>query len=340
MRRTRTMVIGLLMLAAPAAALLWFAVPGRAALQAATPPPLPMPTLGRPGGGPLPVYEYSVAPGVLESAHMYIPDQVMVYRLLRRTPTKADVREAVARIGITIADERYAVLPERADPEFMYSASVDGIDVDVEEDGAYQFNMRDQHPDSRWPEAPSDEEAKHIADKFLSRTRISLEECGFTAVSVGEAVGFTPPGEDRSVQLVIGKLVRYDHYRNGISDGSIALRVNGKGGVYQLSVHIPRVKRLASYPILSPEEAIAALGGGPRSVVVGPGGAVPRHRRVVKAVIDRIELRYYAGWREETLQPTYSISGSVPGYADRFSGTVLAVRPEFLMAPALGRPGG
>ena len=340
MRRTRTMVIACLMLAAPAVAFLWFAVPRGAALQAPTPPPLPMLTLGRPGGGPLPVYEYSVAPGVLESARMYIPDQVMVYRLVRRMPAKADVREAAARIGITIADERYAAMPDRADLDFMYSASINGVDVDVEESGAYQFDMRDQQPDNHWPEAPPDAEAKRIADEFLARARISLEECGFTAVSMGEAVGFTPPGEDRSVRLVIGKLVRYEHYRNGISDGTIALRINGRGQVYQVSVHIPRVTPLASYPILSPEEAIASLGGGPRSVVVGPGGFIPGQRRTVKAVIDRIELRYYEGWGEMTLQPVYSISGTVPGYTDRFSGTVVAVRPGFLIPVPLRHPGG
>jgi hypothetical protein len=262
----------------------------------------------------------------------------MVYRMIHKPPTKADVRKIAACVGIVIPDEQYAQISETQDGH-RYRVSLNDVDVEVEDDGSFHIAYRNEQPrGTESPEAPPDDVVKRVADKYLTRTGLLPEGCRFKSVSTREAVTFTPKGSKDNVTRVISKTAIYAHYRGGFEDGSVVLDVNGGRRVCAVWSSIRNVEPLANYPILSPEEAIERLGVD--TPVVGPGGTIRRDRRIHKAVIDRIELVYFAGWNEPTMQPIYQISGAAPGFADRFAGRVLAVRPGYLAPPGLGHPGG
>jgi hypothetical protein len=292
-----------------------------------------------------PHYFFTCSDEVLEAAAMYIPQEAMVYLVVHQTPTREMVRDLAERMGVTISDERYGIMPEFAPRGGEYSATVGvmspdslgDLDVTLSDDGNYMLNLRSEQPGSNDPDAPTDERAVAVAEDFVKRSGLLPKGSRFERVGLGEAVTENlPGGGDR--QKPLGTMVIYTRDLGGIPDGSFAIRINGREQVYSVSRNALNLTPFRAYPLLTPAEAVEALrvGDGSLSGPWAPPG-------LWEAVVDSIDLRYNSGapgWEMGTIQPVFSISGITPRSRDRWSAMVPAVRREYLKRLDLGHGGG
>ncbi len=301
-----------------------------------------LPMIEYPGLGytTAPHYRFSCSQEVLNAARMYTPSELMVYRVVHRTPTRDLVRDLAERMGVPVSAERYATMPDRMGDEYRATVgqvtptSLGDLDVLLADDGTHMMTLRSQRPDSDSEEAPSDAEAAAIAEDFVHRSGLLPQSCRLACAKVGQTVTESlPSGGVR--QKVLGRAVVYTRYLGGLPDGSLVIRVNGRGKVYSVNSRICTIAPSRSYPILSPEEAVAALISGEGSLR-GPW----RPPGLWEAVIDTISLRYHQGPAGDTVQPVFDISGTTRRSSERFSAVVPAVRPEYLAHSPPGRPGG
>jgi hypothetical protein len=257
------------------------------------------------------------------------------------------VCELAAKAGVSVSPERYALMPETAPGERAYRATVGELtatslgdfDVDLCDDGIYQLTWRSRMPTySRdAPEPASQGIARAAAEDFLATSGLLPTGCQFASVEEGEAIEFTTQ-EGVGQKRVLGLVVRYHRYLDGIGAGSFEVRLNGQGQVYRVTRHIRDVAASQPYPILSPSEVIQALNAG-EGVVMGPR---VRSDDAAVAVIDSLRLSYYEQSmlsHQEILQPVYRASGTVQGVAGKVYALLPAVRPEYLEPPVLPHAG-
>jgi len=280
-------------------------------------------------------YTFRASPGVVEEAQAKAPMEMMVYEVVRDAPTRDTAGGLAERLGRTISESRYKGLPSASTDGRQYTVTLGGedtasdlgdLDVTVLDNGNYLLAFRVPPPTST-DQAPSDDEALALAEEFLDRTGLLPEGCELLGVQEGDYIEYTDPDREGIQKQVISKSVLYTRYRDGIQDGVFAVRVNG-GGVHGVLRNMRNTKPLASYPILSPSEAVAALKAGD-GVIDGP----PSADETVEATIEAVDLEYYegaAGWGLDTVQPVYRFSGSVEGQSKGFTAQVPAVRPEYL----------
>ena len=302
-----------------------------------------LPVLEYPGLGytTAPHYYFTCSQEALDAARMYNPREAVVYLVVRQTPTKAKVRDLAERVGVPVSDDRYATMPEVPPSGDEYSATVGrltasslgDLDVTLDDPGNYMASVRSEYPDPHGREAPFNDDAAAIADAFVKRSGLLPDGCRLTTVGVGEAVSENLP-DGRIGQKVLGRGVVYRRYLGGIPDGSLDVRVNGRGKVYNVTSRMCNIKPFRTYPILTPEEAVKAMmsGEGSLSGPWSPPG-------LLGAAVDSITLYYYQGFSGDTVQPLFSISGTVARSTDRWSAVVPAIRPEYLKPPDRGRPG-
>ena len=280
-------------------------------------------------------YAFRASPGVVEEAQAKAPTEMMVYEIVREAPTRDTARELAERLGRTVSESRYEALPETSKDGRQYTVTLGGevtdaslgdLDVTVLDNGNYLLSFRVPPPKST-DQAPPDDEALALAEEFLDRTGLLPEGCELLGVQEGDYIEYTGPDREGIQKQVISRSVVYTRYRSGIQDGVFTVRVNG-GGVYEVLRNMRNTKPLASYPILSPAEAVAALKAGD-GVIDGPFSA----DETVEATIEVVDLEYYEGaaaWGLDTVQPVYRLSGSVEGQSKGFTAQVPAVRPEYL----------
>ena len=244
-------------------------------------------------------YAFRASPGVVEEAQAKAPTEMMVYEVVREAPTRDTAREL---------------------------ADLGDLDVTVLDNGNYLLSFRVTPPKTE-EQAPSDDEALALAEEFLDRTGLLPEGCELLGVQEGDYIEYTDPDREGIQKQVISKSVVYTRYRDGIQDGVFTVRVNG-ARVYGVLRNMRNTKPLASYPVLSPSEAVAALKAGD-GVIDGPTSA----DETIEATIEAVDLEYYEGaaaWGFDTIQPVYRLSGSVEGQSKGFTARVPAVRPEYL----------
>ncbi len=280
-------------------------------------------------------YTFRESPGVVEEAQAKAPTEMMVYEVIRGAPTRDTAGELAERLGRTISESRYKGLLSTSTDGRQYTVTLGGedteadlgdLDVTVLDNGNYLLSFRVPPPKST-DQAPPDDEALAQAEEFLDRTGLLPEGCELLGVQEGDYIEYTDPDREGIQKQVISKSVVYTCYRDGIQDGAFTVRVNG-GGVHGVLRNMRNTKPLASYPILSPSEAVAALKAGD-GVIGGPLSA----DKTIEATIEAVDLEYYEGaaaWGLDTVQPVYRLSGSVEGHSRGFTAWVPAVRPEYL----------
>ncbi len=305
---------------------------------------IPRPTLGRPAGGPPDQYTYVWAPGALESASMYIPSEVMVYRLVRARPTKEMVRDLVTRIGVSMSEDQYAALPEAATDELggssRYAVSFDQKnvhdqrlfdckDIELDDGGCFIYRHREGVPQPDNPlwkrDALPERETRRIAERFLADSGLLPEGCEFAGVLpdvAQNAEGFVVTHTAGAPPRVLSRRAVYERKPEGVLLGKFWMSVNGQGEVYQVESEVPRVEPIAPYPILSLEEARRTLRPGMNpSNIWGPA----------TAAIESVSLRYSGTWRSIIVQPVYRFAGTATGEQGKTETFVVrapAVRPE------------
>jgi len=308
---------------------------GPASLPLLQPPSLPVPSQVPAGRG----YTFTALPGVVSAA---MPASIPVYQVARVQPKRDMVCDLARSLGVDVSAERYASLPQVSSHRREYTTALgevtpggDGdVYITLSDDGNYMVNMTSQAP-GQDSEACSDEEARTAADAFLAQSGLLPKDCTFTGVDPGEAVDYDAPNGSVAIRM-IGKQVVYKRYLNGIEDGHFSVRVNGARKVYGILRNMRDLASMKRYPVLSKLEAVKALEAG-EGMFVGPSGPSSG-----VAVIEHVNLVYYEaapGWSVDTVQPVYSITGSIQGSTDGFLGLVPAVRPEYLAPISLPSQG-
>jgi len=316
-------------------------------------------------GGTAPQYAFSIAPGLLADSSRSIPSELTVYSVVRQKLTRDVMCELAEKVGVSVAPEFRASMPDTVEepyrrvgligeltsdimakesnvgPEDKYVAyvakQVGGItgenlvvlNMTAMDDGNYTLGLRGSDPEPGG-EAPTEEEARAIAERFVERSGLLPEGCELGGVSTSASVPAAESGLGDVPEKAVGSQVVYQRYVNGYPGGQFVVQVNGKGEIYYVYRNARNVTPLGSYPILTPEEAVEALSEG-RGSITGP----TRPGAPLEATVEKIKLCYDQGAAAipfETLQPSYWIEGSVDGYTDGFHALIPAVRPEYLEA--------
>jgi hypothetical protein len=313
---------------------------------------LPRPGLSRPAGGPPDQYPYVWARGALESASMYTPSEVMLYRIVSVTPTKEMVRDLAARLGVNVSEEEYAALPEVLKEETLgsniYWASFerknvddqrlfDCKDIELGDSGWFIYRHRGGVPQPDTPlwekGALSERETRRIAERFLAESGLLPAGCEFVGVLpdvAQNAKGFVVHGHLGAPSRVLSRRAVYERRPAGVLLGKFSVSVNGQGEVYQVQSEVPRVAPMTPYPLLSLEEARRTL---------RPGLRPSRYLGPATASIESVSLRYSGSWWG-IIQPVYQFAGTATGEQGRtetFAVSVPAVRPEYFL-PDSARP--
>ena len=304
-------------------------------------------------------YVFRAAPGVVEEASTSIPKELMVYRVEHARPTREMICGLAEKVGVSVAPEFRASMPDTVEESYRRVGLIGELTADimakesnvgpddkfvayvakrlggitgdnlvvlnmtVMDDGNFTLGLQGTGPDPEG-EGPTDKEARAIAERFVERSGLLPEGCKLGGISQSASTSGGPGLGER----VIGRQVIYQQYLEGYPAGQFVVQVNGKGEIYKVHRNVRNVTPLASYPILTPEEAVEALREG-RGSLTGP----MRPGVVLDATIEKIKLCYDQGaplLRFETMQPSYWIEGSVAGYSDGFHALVPAVRPEYL----------
>jgi len=304
-------------------------------------------------------YTFRAAPGVLENASASIPKELMVYRVAHAQPTREMICELAEKVGVSVVPELRASMSDTAEERYRQVSLIGELTADimvkesnvgpddkfvayvakqlggitgenlvvlnmtVMDDGVFTMGVLGSDPDPEG-EGPTEEDARAIAERFVERSGLLPEGCKLGGVSQSASTSGRPGSGER----VIGRQVVYECYLEGYPAGQFVLQVNGKGEIYRVHRSVRNMTPLASYPILTPEEAVEALREG-RGSLTGPA----RPGEPLEATIDNIKLCYDQAAlmsRFETMQPSYWIEGSVDGYGDGFHALVPAVRPEYL----------
>jgi hypothetical protein len=325
---------------------LWFVAGALVAAEVAGLEAIPRPGMPRAGGGPPDQYTYVWAPGALESASMYTPSEVMVYRIVPVTPTKEMVCDLATRLGVSVSEEEYAALPEIAKEDALgpniYAASFEQKnvhdqrlfeckDIELGDTGCFIYRHRGGEPrpgNALWQkDALPEGETREIAERFLAESGLLPEGCEFVGVLpdvAQNAKGFVVHGDLGASSRVLSRRAVYERRPAGVLLGSFGVSVNGAGDVYQVRQEVPRVEPIAPYPILSLEEARRTL---------RPGRQPSRLYGPATAAIDSVSLRYSGSWGG-ILQPLYQFAGTATGEFGRtetFRTGLPAVRPEYFL---------
>lgn len=323
--------------------------------------------------GARPEYRFTIPPDRLASISRTIPDELMVYSVVREPLTAETVCELAERVGVSVLPEIRATMPEMIaqesgddDPGASYDISVIGeltsnvmiqestldpddpfvsyvsswveadvagenrvvLNIWIADSGRFSISVRGARLDPA-DGAVTEEQALRIAETFVQRTGLLPEGVELGGVSRSDWVTASRPDGEGLEDRTIARQVTYQRYLDGYPAGQLRVTVNGRGEVYRVEQSARNLTPLAAYPILSPEEAIAAIeaGGGSLS---GPGAP----EAGIEATVENIRLHYEQGAlrsRDETVQPCYRIEGSVSGYDEPFKASLPAVRPEYLL---------
>jgi len=313
--------------------------------------------------GVAPQYVFAVEPGLLSEASRTVPAEMTVYSVPRLELTRDLVCDFADRVGVSVLPEYRTTMAETVDSEYI-SLTVIGeltanlltdesnvgpddkfvsliesrvgeikgdnlvmLDMTVTESGNFTINLRGAHPDPAGNPS-TEEDALAIAERFVEQSGLLPEGCELGGVSSSAYVPGPESAGGKIESRAIARQVVYQRYLDGYPAGQFVVQVNGKDEIYYVYRNARNVTPLASYPILTAEEAIEALEDG-RGSVTGP--ALPGAR--LEATIEKIKLCYdqgAAGIPYETMQPSYWIEGNVAGYEDGFRALLPAVRPEHL----------
>jgi hypothetical protein len=277
---------------------------------------------------------------------MYLPSEVMVFALVRETPTKDVVRDIAVRAGVQVTEEEYAAMPETGEAgglgEGWYGSSFerrnvedqrlfDCKDVEVYDNGSFIYRHRGGMPQPGNPlwekDALSKAKTKEIAERFVGESGLLPEGCEFAEVRPDctvSAEGRRVFGADGAAPRVLSREVVYSRRFEDIQLGRFSVRVNGEGEVYEVDCRVPRVEPVRSYPILGPEEARSML----------RPGVIPSHYLgPARAEITSVALQYSQGGDQPRfVQPLYVFQGMAFGQSGRtelFAVRIPAVRPEY-----------
>jgi hypothetical protein len=272
----------------------------------------------------------------LAAARMYFPTEMPVFEVIPSLPNRDMALQLSALLGNPIPEDTVRQLPEKDTNESFYLMNLGKLNLDYFCDGNYGVIWNDREPYSKTPpigeEAVGVDEATAAAEKFLAETGLLPEGARVTeVVPTGLRTTYdSTVGRDRTLVLV--RSVTYRRFWNGFPEGSFSVGVNNRGQVCSLKRTMRDVKLIGAYPILSPEEASAAIG----SVSARIEG-LPSSGSFVNGVITEAQLEYFdgaTGWRMQTIQPVYRLTGVTMNWTSRrktqFYATVPAVRPEFL----------
>ena len=317
-------------------------VPGIAQLPSAGVPLRPLPALDLPradtSASPA---EFAWGPGVLEAAQMYMPEDMMIYEVVHSVPTRDTACELAARLGSPVAAELRALYPESGQEEGWYYMTVGGLYLECFADGNFMATRGDREPYVGRParEAVGVDEAIAAADRFLAETDLLPEGARLVEV-VGVMLGSRyNKATGREERHVWTRGAVYRRFRDGFPEGKFVVQVNCDAQVCGVTRKMRDVSLVGRYPILSPEQARAAL----HSAAARIEELSPR-ATYQTAVIEALEMEYWDGalaWVMDSIQPIYKFRGTALGDDGRsvpFSAMVPAVRPEYLQPVALPVP--
>jgi len=253
------------------------------------------------------------------------PEQVMVYKAVNANASKNDALEMAEKFGMSgpVDESRSGI---------NYIIKDDPYTLEIEKKAGYMtytWTGRYSGVDSRdRPEnLPTDEEARKIAEMFLTSHDLMPEGAVYSGVTHGEGF-FSDRANGTSIQTYKDTRVLFaDRLSNlSVSGSGISVTVGGNGDILKVIRRWRETEPYREFTILSPKEAIEAL---------KQTGIVTAVSEPTRATIDKMKLCYYAsppGDEQPYLKPTYYFSGTVEG--EKGNGTFFQYIPA---VPELGK---
>ncbi|MCK9318020.1 hypothetical protein [Methanoculleus sp.] len=265
----------------------------------------------------------SVSEIALGTALPKYPGQVTVYKTVDTTVSKDDALKMAEKFGMSEPVEEY---------ETSYVIKGSPYTFEIEKETGYMTytwygrwmgsNERDR------PEyLPTDEEARKIAETFLTSNDLMPDGAAYSSISHDRGAMLSAEGNETVVAdqdttvLFTGRLSNLSVVGNGIY-----VTLGGDGDVLRVAKRWRDVEPYKEFAILSPEEAIEEL---------KQTGVVTTVSSPKKAVVDEIKLCYYAtppGTEQPYLKPTYYFHGTMEG--ENETGTFYQYIPA---VPELGK---
>lgn len=276
-----------------------------------------------------------------EAAEMYMPEEMVVYEVAHSAPTRDTACELAARLGSAVPPELRALYAEKGDDDNWYYLTVDDLLLECFADSNFIATWQGREPYAGRPtrDAVGVDQTVTAAEAFLGETHLLPEGARLVEV-VGVMLGSRyDKATGREEEHVWTRGAVYRRFHDGFPEGKFVVEVNCDGQVCGVTRKMRDLIPLGRYPILSPEEAAAAL----RSPAARMEGLSPR-ASYGRGVIEAVEMEYWDGapaWVMESIQPIYRFRGTAPSSDGRcvaFSAMVPAVRPEYLQPVALPTP--
>lgn len=251
------------------------------------------------------------------------PGEAMIYRTVDTIVSKDDALKIAKEFGMSGQVE---------ENEIGYIIKDDPYTFEIEKETGYMtytwedrwkgYNTRD-----RPQYLPTDEEARKIAETFLTSHDLMPEGAIYSSVSHGQRIFSNHKGEAPIVTYKDSKVLFTGRLSNlSVAGNGIYVTVGGGGDILKVCKRWREAEPYREFKIISPEDAIEEL----KQTGVVTTVSSPR-----KATIDTIKLCYYAsppGDEQPYLKPTYYFHGSVEG--EKGTGTFFQYIPA---VPELGK---
>ncbi|QSZ66085.1 hypothetical protein RJ40_00490 [Methanofollis aquaemaris] len=253
------------------------------------------------------------------------PEKVMVYKSSDATASKDDALKMAEKFGMSgpVEESRSGI---------WYVIKDDPYTLEIEKEAGYMtYTWTGRYsgvdPRDRPENLPTDEEARKIAETFLTSHDLMPEGAVYSSVSHGEGF-FSNHTDGTSIQTYKDSKVLFTDTLSNLSvaGSGISVTIGGGGDILKVCKRWREAEPYKEFEILSPGEAIEEL----KKTGIVTTVSSPR-----KATINTIKLCYYAsppGDEQPYLKPTYSIRGSVEG--EKGTGTFFQYVPA---VPELGK---
>ncbi|QSZ66084.1 hypothetical protein RJ40_00485 [Methanofollis aquaemaris] len=253
------------------------------------------------------------------------PEKVMVYRTVDTIVSKDDAQKIAEKFGMSgpVEESRSGIWYVIKDDPYTFEIEKETGYMTYTWEGRWKgYNTRD-----RPQYLPTDEEARKIAETFLTSHDLMPEGAIYSSVSHGQRIFSNHKGEAPIVTYKDSKVLFTGTLSNlSVAGNGIYVTVGGDGDILKVAKRWREAEPYREFKIISPENAIKEL----KQTGVVTTVSSPR-----EATIDTIKLCYYAsppGDEQPYLKPTYSIRGSVEG--EKGTGTFFQYVPA---VPELGK---
>jgi len=252
------------------------------------------------------------------------PEQVMVYKTVDTNASKDDALKMAEKFGMSGPLEENVL---------SYYIKGDPYTFEIEKEGGClsytwygRYNEGEGYRD--FPEnLPTDEEARKIAETFLTSHDLLPEGAVYSGVAHGEGF-FLNSTDNTSIQTYKDTQVSFTGTLNDLPvfGNWMYVTIGGNGDILRIFKRWREAEPYKEFEILSPKEAIEAL---------KQTGIVTEVNAPQTATITGMKIGYYAsppGDDQPYLKPTYYFKGTVEG--EKGNGTFFQYIPA---VPELGK---